>query len=198
MDDIEQEVDEDLKSVDGSLPCQPISFHWSDTKPWSSRPGNVADHRALKASCLFVKLVERVVKRHSSIVFLTPIYISLSWCHSNTKFIMHMRSACSMSIISLYRSYSTYTRSSVPSTFRVTSCRTKIPGDQVLKHRRILSFSVSTFQVFPPVKWHALSHNKTKGNSPNGKIWNSELATYEASNTTGNLKEGPRTGHRNS
>lgn len=40
-----------LKSVDGSLPCQPISFHWSDIKPWSSFPGYVADHSALRASC---------------------------------------------------------------------------------------------------------------------------------------------------
>jgi len=38
-----------LKSVEGSLPCHPISFHWSDIRPWSSWPGYVADHRALKA-----------------------------------------------------------------------------------------------------------------------------------------------------
>lgn len=40
-----------LKSVDGSFPCHPISFHWSEIKPWSSWLGNEVDHRALKASC---------------------------------------------------------------------------------------------------------------------------------------------------
>lgn len=39
-----------LKSVDGSFPCQPISFHCSDTKPWSSSSGKAAFHNALKAS----------------------------------------------------------------------------------------------------------------------------------------------------
>lgn len=44
-------VDTNLKSVDGSLPCHPISFHCSDINPWSSRLGYVAVQRALKASC---------------------------------------------------------------------------------------------------------------------------------------------------
>lgn len=39
-----------LKSVDGSFPCQPIAFHCSDTKPQSSSPGKAASHKALKAS----------------------------------------------------------------------------------------------------------------------------------------------------
>lgn len=39
-----------LKSVDGSFPCQPISFHCSDIKPESSSPGKAASHSALKAS----------------------------------------------------------------------------------------------------------------------------------------------------
>ena len=34
-----REVNFNLKSVDGSLPCHPISFHWSDIKPWSSWSG---------------------------------------------------------------------------------------------------------------------------------------------------------------
>lgn len=39
-----------LKSVDGSLPCHPISFHWSDIKASSFFSGYVADHNALSAS----------------------------------------------------------------------------------------------------------------------------------------------------
>ena len=39
-----------LKSVDGSLPCHPISFHCSDTKSCNSFLGNAAYHRALRAS----------------------------------------------------------------------------------------------------------------------------------------------------
>lgn len=39
-----------LKSVDGSFPCQPISFHCSDIKPRSSSSGKAAFHKALKAS----------------------------------------------------------------------------------------------------------------------------------------------------
>jgi len=39
----------DLKSVDGSFPCHPISFHWSDTNPRSSVPGKEARQRASSA-----------------------------------------------------------------------------------------------------------------------------------------------------
>lgn len=39
-----------LKSVDGSFPCQPISFHCSDIKPRSSSSGKAACHKAFKAS----------------------------------------------------------------------------------------------------------------------------------------------------
>ncbi len=40
-----------LKSVEGSVPCQPISFHCSDTSPGKARPGNAERQRALRASC---------------------------------------------------------------------------------------------------------------------------------------------------
>ena len=39
-----------LKSVDGSFPCHPISFHCSDIKPRSSSSGQAAIHNALRAS----------------------------------------------------------------------------------------------------------------------------------------------------
>ena len=39
-----------LKSVDGSFPCQPISFHCSDTIPCSSSSGKASFHRSLRAS----------------------------------------------------------------------------------------------------------------------------------------------------
>lgn len=39
-----------LKSVDGSFPCHPISFHCSDIKPQSSSSGKATFHKALKAS----------------------------------------------------------------------------------------------------------------------------------------------------
>lgn len=49
-----------LKSVDGSLPCQPISFHCSDIKPRSSSSGKAAFHKALKAS---YKRITQIIRR---------------------------------------------------------------------------------------------------------------------------------------
>ena len=39
-----------LKSVDGSFPCQPISFHCSDTIPCSSSSGKTSFQRPFRAS----------------------------------------------------------------------------------------------------------------------------------------------------
>jgi len=46
---LNEEGMKDLKSVDGSFPCHPISFHWSDTNPRSSVPGKEARQRASSA-----------------------------------------------------------------------------------------------------------------------------------------------------
>lgn len=40
-----------LKSVDGLAPCHPISFHWSDIKPFRGTLGKAHCHRALSDSC---------------------------------------------------------------------------------------------------------------------------------------------------
>lgn len=51
----------DLKSVDGSLPCQPIIFHWSETSPCRSESGNAAYHNAFNVSCKWMKIMESAI-----------------------------------------------------------------------------------------------------------------------------------------
>jgi len=50
-----------LKSVDGLEPCHPISFHWSDIKPFRVTLGKAQFHKALNDSCrMLMILLEKV------------------------------------------------------------------------------------------------------------------------------------------
>lgn len=46
-----------LKSVDGLEPCHPISFHWSDIKPFRVTLGKAQFHKALNDSCRMLMIL---------------------------------------------------------------------------------------------------------------------------------------------
>jgi hypothetical protein len=74
----QQRMDDDthLKSVEGSVPCQPISFHCSDTSPGNVRSGNAACQRALRASCDAYKLLSFHTKANCTCITLSSPRLS--------------------------------------------------------------------------------------------------------------------------
>ncbi len=67
--------------MEGSVPCQPISFHCSDTSPGSVRSGNAACQRALRASCNAYKLLSFHTKANCTWHYL-KLSMTFKWQHT--------------------------------------------------------------------------------------------------------------------